>query len=233
VPIVPAAILFDLNNGGDQSWHENPYRALGAEALADAGRDFALGSHGAGTGATTATLKGGLGSASLVLANGVTVGALVAVNATGQVTVGEAGQFWAAPFEFGDEFGGRGVFAAPVDQVQAALTKADLARGLTSTIIAVVATDAALSKPQAKRVAIAAHDGIARATLPSHTPVDGDAVFCAATGRRPLDEPLRDVLAIGHAAALCLSRAIARGVYLATAVPGDVVPDWQSRFGEK
>ena len=107
VPIVPGAIIFDLLNGGDKDWPENPYKRLGAEALAAVGADFALGSAGAGIGATTANLKGGLGSASMVLESGVTVGALVVVNALGAATVADGPHFWAAPFEIGGEFGGQ------------------------------------------------------------------------------------------------------------------------------
>jgi L-aminopeptidase/D-esterase-like protein len=99
VPIVPGAIIFDLVNGGDKEWAENPYRRMGAAALAAAGPAFALGTAGAGVGATTVNLKGGLGSASLVLPDGTTVGALVAANPTGSVTMGEHANFWAAPFE--------------------------------------------------------------------------------------------------------------------------------------
>ena len=108
VPIVPGAIVFDLLNGGDKAWTENPYPALGRAALDAASVDFALGSAGAGTGTMTGKLKGGLGSASAVLDNGFTVGALVVVNALGRATVGDGPQFWAAPWEIGAEFGGHG-----------------------------------------------------------------------------------------------------------------------------
>lgn len=223
VPIVPAAILFDLINGGDKEWSENPYPALGRQALDAAGPDFALGSHGAGTGATVAGLKGGLGSASLVLPSGVTIGALVAVNAVGSVTMGDGPQFWAAPFEQNDEFGGMGM--GPVPPLFPAPTK----RLGEATTIAIIATDAVLTKPEATRLATAAHDGLARAIVPAHTPHDGDLVFAAATGQRPLPES--GALELGHAAALCLSRAVARAVYHASPAPGDLLPCWQSRFG--
>lgn len=222
VPIVPAAILFDLINGGAKDWGENPYPALGHAALAACGRRFDIGTQGAGTGATVAGLKGGLGSASVVLPNGVTVGALVAVNAVGSVTVGDSPHFWAAPFEMDDEFGGLGVaqqfpplFPAPIKRLGEATT------------IAIIATDAMLDKPQATRLATAAHDGIARAIVPAHTPHDGDLVFAASTGQRPL--PQGAVLELCHAAALCLSRAVARGVYAAQPLPGDTLPTWSQR----
>ncbi|MCR9113180.1 MAG: P1 family peptidase [Rhodobacteraceae bacterium] len=224
VPIVPGAILFDLLNGGDKAWADNPYKRLGAEALANRGEEFALGSAGAGTGATTATLKGGLGSASLVLPSGVTVGALVAVNALGSAVVGEGPQFWAAPFEIGDEFGGLGVARAYPD-VHLPTTK--LAQHANTTI-GIVATDAALTQAQCTRLATAAHDGFARALLPSHTPMDGDLIFAAATGARALTDPVPDLLMLGHAAATCMARAIARAVYAAHPSPGDALPCWRS-----
>ena len=227
VPIVPGAILFDLLNGGDKAWVENPYKALGRAALAAAAEDFSIGSVGAGTGATTATLKGGLGSASVVLGSGITVGALVAVNALGKVTVGDGAQFWAAPWEIGGEFGGLGQPQrfTPTDEPQPRKRMGE------ATTIAIVATDAALTQAQAQRMATAAHDGMARAIVPSHTPFDGDLVFAAATGARALLDPVTDPFLLGHAAACCLARAIARAIFAANARPGDLIPSWQSRFG--
>lgn len=229
VPIVPAAILFDLLNGGEKDWLEgapNPYPALGRAALDAAGPEFALGSFGAGTGALTDGLKGGLGSTSAVLSNGVTVGALVAVNALGSVVAGDGPQFWAAPWEMVDEFGGLGLphLANPGYEPQPVKRRGE------ATTIAIVATDAALTKAQ--RMAIAAHDGIARAIVPSHTPYDGDLVFAAATGAHPLPESDVDGFLLGHAAACCLARAIARAVWLATPAPGDVAPTWAQRFAQ-
>ncbi|MFY0690397.1 MAG: P1 family peptidase [Paracoccaceae bacterium] len=226
VPIVPAAILFDLANGGDKSWEANPYPALGAQALENAAQDFDLGSVGAGTGATTVNLKGGLGSASLTLPSGLSVGAVVAVNALGSVTVGEGPQFWAAPCEINGEFGGLGMAPAP-DLSTPPPTK--LSPG-TATTIAIVATDAALDKAGCTRMATAAQDGMARAIWPSHTPMDGDLVFAAATGTHSAPLSMEDRLLLGHAAALCLSRAIARAVFEAKAEPGDPLPTWQDRF---
>lgn len=223
VPIVPAAILFDLANG-DQSWTDSPYPALGRRATEAASTDFALGSHGAGTGATTARLKGGIGSASTVLPDGTTLGALVAVNPVGTACHPETGQFWAAPFEIGAEFGGRGLPPAPT----ALPTK--LAEPGRATTIAIVATDAALTKAAAQRLAMAAHDGLARAILPSHTPFDGDLVFAVSTRTRPAPDAA-GLLALGHAAAVTLSRAIARGVHAATALPGVPVPCWGEVWG--
>lgn len=228
VPLVPGAIIFDLLNGGDKDWNENPYPALGRAAFEAAGADFALGTEGAGTGATIAGLKGGLGSASVILPGGLRVGALVAMNAVGGATVGDGPHFWAAPFEMGDEFGGRGPAPSHDASRLPDIKFGPAARG--NTTIAIVATDAALSQAQATRMAIVAHDGMARAIVPSHTPFDGDLVFAAATGEKPLGDPVAEPVLLGHAAATCLSRAIARAVYLATSAPGDPMPTWQERF---
>lgn len=225
VPIVPGAILFDLLNGGDKDWEVNPYPALGRSALLAAAEAFSLGSAGAGYGAMTGWLKGGLGSASCVLPSGITVGALVAVNALGSATVGDGPHFWAAPFEEGSEFGG--LRPAPV-HVQD--TPEPRKRMGEATTIAVVATDARMDKAGAQRMAVAAHDGMARALVPSHTLLDGDLVFATSTGLREMQDPLADSFQIGHAAAVCLSRAIARGVFLAGSQPGDLQPSWASRF---
>jgi L-aminopeptidase/D-esterase-like protein len=226
VPIVPGAILFDLLNGGDKRWDRNPYHALGRAALAAATDRPVLGTAGAGYGALTGRWKGGLGSASTVLESGHTVGALVAVNALGSATVGDGPQFWAAPWEMDDEFGGLGPAAAHDPQHEPPPSKG---QG-EATTIAIVATDAALTQAECLRLATAAQDGMARALVPSHTLIDGDLVFAAATGDRPLTDPLGDAFRLGHAAACCLARAIARAVYLAEPMPGDVLPAWRARF---
>ncbi|MDD9725469.1 P1 family peptidase [Roseovarius sp. SK2] len=227
VPIVPGAILFDLLNGGDKDWAENPYKRLGREALAARGEAFEIGSSGAGAGAVTADFKGGVGSASVVLASGVTVGALVAVNALGSAVAGERGEFWAAPFEMGDEFGGLGV-ARDFGDVQEPRTKLGQH---AATTIGVVATDASLTQAQCTRMAVAAHDGYARALLPSHTPMDGDLIFAAATGRAEAPD-VAGQLALGHAAATCVARAIARAVFAGRPAAGDGVPCWVEQFGQ-
>ncbi len=227
VPIVPGAILFDLTNGGRKDWLEgrgpNPYAALGAAACDNAREEFGLGSEGAGTGAMTGRWKGGLGSASAVLPSGLTVGALVAVNALGSVTVGETRNFWAAPWEIGTEFGGLGL----PGQFPATETPLPRKRLGEATTIAIVATDADLTQAGAQRLATAAQDGMARAIVPSHTPLDGDLVFAAATGEKPLTDPVADSFALGHAAACCLARAIARAVFLASPAPDDRQPCWR------
>jgi len=228
VPIVPAAIVLDLGNGGAKDWAESPYPALGRAAFRAADAAFALGTAGAGTGATTAGLKGGLGSASAVLASGHAVGALVVVNATGSAVMGQGPHFWASPFEIGAEFGGLGLGTPPDPAAPLALKGGGPGE---ATTVAVVATDARLDPAQAQRMAVAAHDGLARALVPAHTPRDGDLVFAAATGVRPLPDPVETPLRIGHAAACCLARAIARAVYEARPAAGDLVPTWRDRFG--
>ena len=231
VPIVPAAILFDLLNGGDKDWGAtSPYAALGRTALnASSHGDFALGTAGAGTGATTYNLKGGLGSASEKLANGVTVAALVVVNALGQVTIGDTGHFWAAPFEQHGEFGNRG-FPSPLPANATHLRHKGRPMPLQSTTLAVIATDAALTKAEAKRLAVMAHDGFARAIWPAHTPADGDIVFALATGRIELATPL-DLIELGAIGSAVIARAIARGVHAAKPAPDDLLPTWREKFG--
>ena len=230
-PIVPAAIVFDLLNGGDKARDTNPYLALGAAALKAVGVEFALGTAGAGTGALTAQHKGGLGSASLVLEDGITVGALAAVNPMGSVITPSGRHFWAQPFEVAGEFGGLGPDPAAGLQPLPDSLKAAAMALQSNTTIAIVATDAALSKAQCHRLATAAHDGIARAVVPAHTPHDGDLVFALTTGEKPHDPSERQLSAICHAAALCLSRAIARAVYHATPAPGDLLPCWSELNG--
>lgn len=218
VPIVPQAVLFDLLNGGDKSWGEvSPYPALGAAAVAAASAEFEIGSAGAGYGATTAVLRGGLGSASQRLEGGIVVGALVAVNPVGSVTVGDGPHFWAAPFEFGDEFGGLGFPPQLPDGALAPRLKSR--HPAANTTIAIVATNARLDKRQAHRLAVIAHTGLARAIYPVHTPLDGDTVFAVSTGAVPLADPVYALAELGTAAANTLSRAVARGVFHAAPAP--------------
>ncbi|NNE51599.1 MAG: P1 family peptidase [Sulfitobacter sp.] len=224
IPLVPGAILFDLLNGGDKAWAENPYRDLGRQALEAAREDFALGSVGAGTGALTAMVKGGLGSASLTLPDGCTVGALVAANPVGAVTTPGNRHFYAAPFEIGEEFGGLGPDPASGLGRSMESRKVTAMHPRENTTIAIVATDATLTKAECHRVATAAHDGIGRATVPAHTPMDGDLVFALSTAVRPAG----NVNHIGHAASLCLARAIARAAYAATPSEGDLLPCWST-----
>jgi len=228
VPLVSSAIVFDLLNGGDKDWSANPYRQLGSEAFDSRGQAFALGSNGAGTGATTADLKGGLGSASTLLSDGGLVGALVVANPRGSVVTPGSGHFWAAAFEVGDEFGGFGMCTSPPDLMLHDPRLSSMPQ--SNTTIAIVATDLDLTVAQAQRMATAAHDGMARAILPSHTPLDGDLVFAVSTGERPVTSPVAAQAELCHAAAVCLSRAIARAVYLAEPAEGDLLPCWRQRY---
>ncbi len=226
VPIVPGAILFDLLNGGHKNWNINPYSKLGRQALKTASTHFELGSMGAGAGALTATLKGGLGSASLVLDEAMTVGALAAVNSVGTVTTPGERHFWAAPFEIGDEFGGLGPDPRTELGYNFTTKKVHSENERCNTTIAVVATDASMSKAQAKHVATVAHAGIARAILPSHMPSDGDIVFCVSTHPSQASASNDSLHAIVHGTTLCLSRAIARAIYCAQPHPTDLLPTW-------
>ncbi|MDR3466369.1 MAG: P1 family peptidase [Xanthobacteraceae bacterium] len=233
IPIVPGAIVFDLLNGGDKAWGRfAPYRDLGYAAAAAASDGFALGSVGAGLGATTANFKGGVGSASAVTRDGIAVAALAVVNAVGSVTMGDGPWFWAAPFEIGSEFGGRGWpgHFSP-DMLAMRLKGGPAATAAENTTLAVVVTDAALTKAQTRRLAMIAQTGFARAIYPVHAPLDGDVVFAAATGQRPVD-PLVGLTELGMVAANVVARAIARGVYEATALPFPAsLPAWRDRFG--
>lgn len=233
IPIVPGAICFDLLNGGNKAWGRfPPYRDLGYAGAQAASVDFALGSVGAGLGATTANLKGGLGSASAQTDGGVTVAALAVVNAVGSVTVGDGPWFWAAPYELNNEFGGRGLPASfTPDMLKARIKGGPDATASENTTLVVVVTDAVLTKAQAKRLAMIAQTGMARAIYPVHAPLDGDVVFAAATGKKPVD-PLFGLTELGMVAANTVARAIARGVHSATALPFlGALPAWGDRFG--
>ncbi len=222
IPIVPAAVLHDLGNGGDKSWGlEPPYRQLGGRALDAAAADFVLGSVGAGRGAMAGLIKGGIGSTSLALEEDLVVGALVAVNSIGSALMPDGRTFWAWPFELNSEFGAAPPPTAPMDTSDPApdesrlLTIARLQPGANTTL-GVVASNADLSTVESKRVAMMAQDGIARALRPAHTPFDGDTIFAVANGEVALGRgPQRAaaVARIGSAAADCLARAIARAVY--------------------
>jgi D-aminopeptidase len=235
VPIVPQAILFDLLNGGDKNWGlHSPYRDMAYEAARRAAADFALGTAGAGFGATIAwkqpggRMMGGLGSASLVRADGIVVGALAAVNAAGSVTIGDTPHFWAAPLEIGGEFGGLAWPAPDIGMAQSLVVKGG---PLQNTTLGVVATDAALTKAELRRLAVMAQTGLARAIVPVHTPMDGDIVFALSVGERQLANPVFDLTELGAMAASTLARAVARGVYEAGGIIGAAdVPAYRDVF---
>ena len=230
IPIAVQATTFDLLNGGDKDWGRMPpYWELGWQATAAASSaPFGLGTAGGGYGATTATLKGGLGSASATTASGFAVGAIVVVNAVGSPVIGAGPHFWAAPCEVGTEFGGLG---QPARVPPEALKLRLKGRSPPSTTIALVVTDAVMTKAQAKRFAIMADDGLARAIRPAHAPMDGDTVFAVATLQKPMRDEIYDLTEIGLAAADCLARAIARGVYEATPLPfPGALPAWKDLY---
>jgi len=221
IPIVPSAVLHDLANDGDKGWGlMPPYRALGMQSVETAGRHVDQGSVGAGRGARAGLIKGGIGSASIDLGDGLIVGALVAANPIGSVLMPDGRCFWAWPFEINSEFGGRvptGPAGAhdPVPDSSRLKKIGRLVPG-TNTTIAVVAASANLTTAECRRVAIMAQDGMARAIRPVHTPFDGDTVFAVAAGiSMPVDRDERNLrlAEIGSAAADCIARAIARAVY--------------------
>jgi L-aminopeptidase/D-esterase-like protein len=225
VPIVPAAVIFDLDVG---AWSNRPTAEFGyAAASAAAGSDgapLAVGTVGAGVGACAGVLKGGVGTASSTLASGVTVGALVAVNSAGNVIDQATGLPWLSYLV--DEFG----LTTPPDEQLAVLAKLESPLSSLNTAVAVVATDAALSSAACRQIASTAHDGLARSIRPAHTPVDGDTVFALATGAievaPPADLPAAFspetalVTAVGAAAADCLARAVVGAVIAADSVAG-------------
>ncbi|MEU2227653.1 P1 family peptidase [Streptomyces sp. NPDC018347] len=234
VPVVPAACVFDLGRGGD--FRARPDAATGraaveaAAASAPGGR-VPEGCVGAGTGAVTGRLKGGVGTASTVLDSGITVAALVVANAAGAVLDPDTGVL------YGELFQGR--VAYPEDRVHAAACRrldevsARNAPPPLNTTLAVVATDAGLSKAQAQKLAGTAHDGIARAVRPVHLLHDGDTVFALATGARPLDARPEAFNAVLAAGADLVTRAIVRAVRAAETVdgPGGMWPSYGELYG--
>ena len=223
-PIVPGAILYDLANGGDKSWDGiAPYAGLGLEAFNAAGKDFALGRAGAGHGARAGQHPGGTGSASIVTAEGFTVGALACVNCFGSVLMPGTEAYWAWPHELDGEFGGaRPPADFSMDPEDWGAAKANPVLGQNTTI-ACIATDAPLTPAQAQRVAQMALSGFSRAIRPVFAPFDGDAVFVLSTASDapPVPDPLT-VTRIGELAASTLARAIARGVHEARRQSGAV-----------
>jgi L-aminopeptidase/D-esterase-like protein len=242
IPLVPAAVLHDLGNGGDKQWGmDPPYRKLGVTALGNAAADFSLGSVGAGRGAMAGLAKGGIGSASIDIGidtgtgdatatdtstdTGIIVGALVAVNSIGSVFMPDGKTYWAWPFELDDEFGGApppvrsGAISDPAPDDSRLLSLGRLAAGANTTL-GVIACNADLTSVECKRIAMMAQDGIARAVRPAHTPFDGDTIFALASGAVALEAGGRrpvQIARIGSAAADCLARAIARAVYASRA----------------
>ena len=225
IPIVPAAILYDLSNGGDKDWGRYPpYRELGYQAMENTTTTSPTGRIGAGFGATTATTPGGLGIASETLSCGASVTAIMAVNAAGSPLIGSTRHFWAAPFERDAEFGDSGLPAPWPDEAHQPITKSGHSTAGMNTTIGVVVTDATISKVEAKQIAVMAHDGFARALYPVHTPGDGDLLFVLSTCAKKLDRETLSLLSLGTTAANTVTRAIAQGVY-ATMLQTEPGPD--------
>jgi L-aminopeptidase/D-esterase-like protein len=234
MPIVPAACIFDLANGGDKSAVTGPagrsseiYRRLGRNACAALGRDFASGSLGAGAGATTANLKGGFGIASTKLLGGEVLACAV-VNAVGRVTIGDGPHFRSAAFEIGNEFGGLGFPRTMPHDAADPVAKGTVGPA-ESTIIGAIVTNFALDRGEALRLAIAGQDGIAVAVFPAHTLFDGDTLFALATGEADLRDRPKSLVALGAAAAGAMARAVALAVHAARPAPGDIKPTWRDR----
>ncbi|HEY2724332.1 MAG TPA: P1 family peptidase [Pseudonocardiaceae bacterium] len=226
VPIVPAAVLFDLRAG---CWRHHPDASFGAAACDDASAAgqgaVRQGSVGAGAGARAGSVKGGVGTASTRTASGATVGALVAVNAAGSVIAPGTGLPWAADHEVAGEFGLR-----PPDPAEVAAGLPAGARWRLNTTIGVIATDAALDKSQCRRLAVCGHDGLARAVRPAHLMVDGDTLFAVATGARPGPQGYETLDELATAAADCVARAVVHGVLAATPVAGVDAPASRDRY---
>jgi L-aminopeptidase/D-esterase-like protein len=227
VPIVPAAIVFDLAFPGRRTWKDAPpYRRLGRLAASRAGADLDLGNAGAGLGAKAGQLKGGVGSASFVLSDGGTVGAIAIVNCAGSVVRPDNGRLWAAELALPGEIPPQ----PPVPDTT--LDPEDFSAcgpwaTLTNTTIALVATDLPLDKNGCRRLAVMAQDGLARAIRPAHTPFDGDTVFALSTGTGAPIDPYR-LSRLGSIAGDCLARAVMRGVAAARTLGG--YPSWQEKW---
>ncbi len=224
VPIVPQAIIFDLMVGR-HDWDHPPWWDLGAEALASAGMDFALGNAGAGLGATAGPLKGGLGTASFATGD-YTVAALAVANPVGGCVIPGTDTFWAWMREQDGELGGQ----TPPGRAPMLYTPPQSKPGENTTLV-VIATDAELDRDTALRVAIMAQDGLAHAIRPVHSPLDGDTVFVLSTGRAPRPDPWHGISALGTLAADAAARAIARGVFEAEGIAG--FPAYRDKHGAK
>ena len=243
IPLVPCSILFDLLNGGNKDWHKNPYYDLGFKAATHAAEQFELGSVGAGTGAKAGKLKGGLGSASFIYKDRFSVGALVAANPIGSVLMPNSQVFWAWPFEQQGEYGGHrpnphkknDTMDYPFDMIRHVQLdrqdgEANMNAAIENTSIAIIATDLALDKAEALRIAMAAQDGLARAIRPVHTPLDGDTVYMVSTGQKQSEHKMMDMARLAMLAADCLARAVARAIYHASSL--GIYTSYRDKYGQ-
>ena len=218
VPIVPSAILFDLKNGGFKEWSINPYRELGQNAFLKVSHDFEIGSVGAGCGATTSIVKGGLGTSSLFYGDRIKVGAIVAVNSVGSPC------FPGTNFLFSDLYGKKnGGFERLATNSLINSTK--LLTG-EATTLGIVCTNLDFNKNDLNRIATSAHSGIARAIEPSHTPFDGDIIFSATSGTQPIDSKDKDLMLVCQLSALCVTQAVGSAIKAARPKKGDLLSCW-------
>jgi D-aminopeptidase len=220
IPIVPSAILFDLNNGGNKNWKFNPYRKLGETAFKELGKEFQVGSIGAGNGATTGDLKGGLGTSSIIFKDRFVIGALVAVNAVGSTCFPGTNKLY-ADYYLNDKLDR----SIKTEEKTLGSIK-NLNQG--STTLGIVCTNIDFDIADLTRIATSSHAGIARAVYPSHTPFDGDLIFSASSGKISnksiTDE---DLMLACHFGAVCITKAIGNAIKNATSVENDLVKVWK------
>ena len=223
VPIAPQAIIFDLLIDGANDWDRPPWWDLGLKAYRAARAEMALGNVGAGRGATAGSIKGGVGTASLET-DDFMVGALAVSNSVGEVVIPGTTTFWGWMFERDGELGGQKPPTGPAAELE--IPEAGV---FENTTLAVVATDATLTRDQAYRIAIMAQDGFAHSTRFVHSPMDGDTVFVISTGERPFADIPVLITQLGNLAAECVARSVMRGVYEAESVAG--YPSYRSLLG--
>ena len=218
VPIVPSAILFDLKNGGFKDWKKNPYCELGRNAFLKVSDDFEIGSVGAGCGATTSVVKGGLGTSSIFYGDRIKVGAIVAVNSVGSPC------FPGTNILYSDFYGIKNVYFEK-KSVNSPINSTKLLKG-EATTLGIVCTNLNFSKNDLNRIATSAHSGIARAIEPSHTPFDGDIIFSATSGTQPINSKDKDLMLVCQLSALCVTQAVASAIKAARKKEGDQIDCW-------
>jgi D-aminopeptidase len=218
VPIVPSAILFDLKNGGLKDWKINPYRDLGKKAFSNISDNFEIGSVGAGCGATTSVVKGGLGTNSIFYGDRIKVGAIVAVNSVGS-------PFFPGTKLLYSDFYGEKKYHMERPPMTALINPTKLLTG-EATTLGIVCTNVNFSKNDLNRIATSAHTGIARAIEPSHTPFDGDIIFSATSGTEPIISKDKDLMLVCQLSALCVTQAVGSAIKAARKKQGDQLSCW-------
>ena len=218
VPIVPSAILFDLKNGGLKDWKINPYRDLGKKAFSNISDNFEIGSVGAGCGATTSVVKGGLGTNSIFYGDRIKVGAIVAVNSVGS-------PFFPGTNLLYSDFFGEKKYQMERPPMTALINPTKLLTG-EATTLGIVCTNVNFSKNDLNRIATSAHTGIARAIEPSHTPFDGDIIFSATSGTEPIVSKDKDLMLVCQLSALCVTQAVGSAIKAARKKKGDQLSCW-------